>query len=395
MKMIIRYNNYRLILCSAIILLGLNHVSAQVNAYEELRVPSNLVSVAEVLQSEYRWKNIDAAGKSKVQTMLEGHEQEALHFAFENVFVVEGGDNIRGRDQNRMCLTIMGLFNKNTYEHYKKIVTSEKVLSGREKTAVVSWGYGVSNPEYFRFVIDTLLEDDGVAPDNVKTAELSMGEALRYCDLVLGLAQSRIEGLRDWSVYGRVVRLVRINHRDEDLAQFKKWWAENKELLVWSEERGSFFVDPAKEKGIGIQNIKDIIGKNGLDHRERIMLRRWAEKVDDSESFCFIVDTLLAEGATIPYGANSRIKEPLRRCDHALFFAQKRIVGTRDWSVHDKITSKVEIAHRDADLALFKKWWAENKANLKWSEEKKKFQINPKQEKGAGILNVKRNRRRE
>ena len=312
----------------------------------------------------------------------------------ENIFVVEGGDNIRGRDQNRMCLTIMGMFNRETYEHYKKIVISKNALSGREKTAVVSWGYGVSNPEYFRFVINTLLEDNGVAPDNTKTAELSMGWSLRYCDLILRLAQRRIEGIRNWSVHKHVIPLVKIKHRDVDLVNFKKWWATNKHFIEWSEEKGKFFVDPAKEAGSGAGTIKDIFENRELTRRGKWTLRDWGGKVSDPESFTYIVDALLAEGAVVPSGRET-VKGAMRHSDEALAMAQKRIGGTRDWSAHDKITSKVEIAHRDTDLALFKKWWAENKANLKWSEEKKKFYIDPKQEKGAGVLNVKRNRRRE
>lgn len=354
---------------------------------QEYQFPSNLVAAASVIVARPAVQGIKEGEKTAVRALLSGHEQEAVVFAVSNI----GNTNLSSQavsDNFRVCLFIMATYENEVLEYYEQ----QTDLSQREKRSLSAWGGEVSGPEALCFIVDTLIGDNATVP--YKKSPYLMGWRLRYSDHALRLVQRRIEGVRDWSVHRHVGPLVEVKYRDEDLANFKTWWLANKHLLEWSEEKGKFFVDPAKEVGAGTGSIKEIFENRELSRRDKWTLKDWGGKVSDRESFIFIVDALLSEGDVVPLGRES-VDGAMRHSDEALAMAQKRIEGTRDWSKHDTIRMKTEIKHRDADMVLFKQWWNENKEFLEWSEKQGKFCINPRREEGPGTLKVQRNRNRE
>jgi hypothetical protein len=253
-KITLNYRSFVKIIMLAI--LGCIPTSVIANENISTNIVLNRISkVSDLISTEYKWKNLDSSGKLEIRNLLKGGESEVLSFSLRRIGqkTLLTGEK---PNQYRVYLACMATFEKETLDYYKNRIDFRKTLSLRERKVLVSWGYWISNPESFCFVIDRFLEDREFIPYKRVSSEGMLGKSLRYCDRALALAQRRIEGTRDWSVHGEVISLEKIRNRDADLVLFKKWWAENKANLKWSEEKKKFYVDPTQEKGTGILNVK-------------------------------------------------------------------------------------------------------------------------------------------
>jgi hypothetical protein len=155
------------------------------------------------------------------------------------------------------CLHIMRVQNKETFSYYQHKKESLQGFDRSDKKALVLWGQPSEDVDVFRFVIDSLIKDK----TNFNDSKMAVaGRQLRFCDYAYNIAFKNIYGDYSWSKSGAFQQLARAGipprNRGADLVLFKKWWAENKANLKWSEEKKKFYVDQTLEKGTGILNVK-------------------------------------------------------------------------------------------------------------------------------------------
>jgi hypothetical protein len=132
----------------------------------------------------------------------------------------------------------------------------------------------------------------------------------------------------------------------------------------------------------------------GLDHSDKKALVLWGQSSKDIDVFRFVIDSLIKDETNFSDSKIAVAGRPLRFCDYAYNIAFKNICGNYSWSKRGAFQQLTRVGipprNRSADLVLFKKWWVENKVNLKWSKEKKGFYIDLKSGKATGVLDAKK-----